>query len=233
MGCRIHKILGYSLNDVKCDKNGHINDERFNLDELYAKNQDEQCFEKLFTRSDLLKYIEDHSQFKDLKFDIRPYQKDDNALLEKFYGSSVIKHNSEFGLKNVLMVTIPWNKDWHRYDDIMDYCESTDSKPSINTIWGNIYPYIGGNWINVKTKKEYTHSEFDPCLIYSYMNEKNSKLPKSYFESKFGTSNKKELKNILYSIPPDIIKLLCEYLNIFKDINTYKELKPSIYTYWS
>lgn len=226
MGIRIHKVLGYALTDLKT-KNYEITDKRINLEKLHNFLENIK-----FDRTELLKFAENNNYNKnDLVIGLKLFHSD-SELNEKYNGFDVIKHDSEFGLKNIFLLTIPWCKDWNRYDDIIDYHES-NSKNSIKSIWGNIYPYGTGDWINLKTKQIFKHDEFDPSLIHEYLYGKVKLKLSEYLIKKHGTNKKAELKKILNPVPPVIIKLLCEYIGLFNDINTYYELKPIIYTYWA
>jgi hypothetical protein len=229
MGSRIHKVMGYAITDLKV-ANYKIIDKRINLEKF------QQFQESSFTKNDILNFIKNKNEYKNVKYDVHlgNFENKDDHLNTPIQSYDVIKFQPEFGLKNVLLITFPWHKDWNRYDDIIDYHEENGGcLPKIKNVWGGIYPYNGGNWINLKNKKIYTHNDFDPCFVHSYLFSNKGNNLKPYMIKEFATADKKELKNMLNPVPPPVLKAFVEFMGIFNDLDTYYELRPIIYTYWS
>lgn len=233
MGIRVHKILGYGLTDVKCRKNGYINDKRFNLvDGYFAKGNDQERYEiKDFVThlTNKIKNNKDDVELSLAEYDLQVIKGKNDA---EFY--KVIEHDSEFGLKNVALFTT-FHKDWHRYDDIIDYMELEGiPTPSVRVLDRTIWPYEG--YINVKTKDRFIHftdGSKDKISAFELRRCLNDKVfAKKLDFKKFGFESFKDMNKSIVPIVPRIIHEYCSWLKVFNNDDTIFELKPMIYTVW-
>lgn len=223
MGIRIHKFLGYGLDDVKCSK-GYISDERFNLvDGYFSKDKDVESFEM----SDFIKYIVGEADkekkaegFTMLTFDIQQLK------TQKWDFYDVIRHESEFGMKKVVVFR-PFLKDWLRYDDIIDYMEAKDCKNRLKVLDRPIFPYE--SWIDKNTGHPYIMIKGKKTMCHDIIRDLNF----GFYRDDLGFKNEKEARENIVPLVPEIIRKYCEYLKVFKDKSTCLTLKPMIYTYWS
>jgi hypothetical protein len=231
MGIRIHKCLGYGLDDIEFDTvNFTFIDKRINKNGYLNSNEGH------FSLGGFLDFYRENGD--NLMYGI------DKDLLSnndwKAYKSIV--YDWEFGIKNILLIIPPCHAEtWFRYDDIIDYIEETFIQEQTNrykVFDRGIYPYDG--WMNKSTgesisfqyvvairreerllKKTY---DIDNLLYIQKGLESLSKKIgfKDYYEAK---------DNIVPYIPEDVV-LLCKYLQLFNEHKTIFELKPMLYVYW-
>lgn len=235
MGIRIHKCLGYGLNDIKTKK-GKIVDERFNLvDGYFASGDTEEDF----------KFEDFKTYLKNLDDKMRKEKKSSMIALDimtlkesnKFYDFyNVIHYENEYGLKNVLLIQ-PFHKDWSRYDDMMDYIENP-TKNRVKILDRALYPYL--SFTNKQTKLNHMVVDdynIDCIEIKRNMNylieQKASKKRKDELAKEYGFTSFKEMNETIVPSKPEILFEICKFTKMFKDINTVYDLKPMIYEWWS
>lgn len=230
MGIRVNKMLGYGLTNVKCRRNGFINDERFNLEDGYfSRNVDQEEYSiKKFTEH--LKKIVDEDKKKNgfsmLEFEAVELKS------KKYEFYDVIDHDSEFGKPSVVLFR-PFLKDWKRHDDIIDYIE-LDATPisKVKKIKRSLYPYDG--YINLKTKLNYILSDKEKIQLHEvlrmseYLNDEQ--MTKAAIH--YGFIDKEDMLKNIVPIVPTIIHEYCKWLKVFKNPDTVYELTPLIYTIW-
>lgn len=227
MGIRIHKSIGYGLSDVQAS-NYDIHDERFNLEDGYFKDRNENDF----TIQGLKNYIqEQHDKEKNdagysmLTFELLKLEENEWYDIHQF-----VSHNGEFGLPEVLMFQPPM-KDWSRYDDIIDYIEDEKQENKVRLLNRAIYPYEF--WINKDTGKStfevegrnYHYLHIRQAINFGFEYDPD-KLKEAGFDSMEDADQK-----IVPGIP-DFIICLCKYLKIFKDDKNIFDLKPMVYSFW-
>lgn len=241
MGIRIKRMLGYGLTDVECEENGEVTDSRFNLDDgwfgLDWEDREDKHIEDYICHLDNLTKSNPDS----LMTSIDKMNLEDALECNKrweFY--DVIHHDSEFGAPNVVLFQ-QWHNDWTRRDDIIDYMEAENSKPSVNVLKRPIYPYDG--WIHsetgestygetkYKTKDGTTVSTVDTYA--KIVQSINMGFPNQTMIEKAGFSSIEEAKEKIIPKIPEGVQEYLKYLKVFKDEKTYLQLRPMIYTYWS
>ena len=253
MGIRVHKLLGYGLDDVSCNKKKfRINDSRFSkkfLDKLY--DEDEELYEDGILKKYLnwLKKKEKQTPKDDFQLKIA-------ILLEiKFIEEELKKEKTdicigynicneiEFGLPNVFcLIPLLSKKTWYRYDNIIDWTEETthhNQKNRLEIYDNGIYPH-NGLYYNWKTKEKALlggESDLGGLLALwkrgdTYKIDWTTEKAKGLLND-YGFDSLEDLeKNITVAVPEEI-QLLCEFLKMFKDPETVHTLKPMLYVYWA
>lgn len=240
MGIRIHKKIGYGLDDVQY-QDIKIVDQRFNLEDGYfAFDCEDQ--EEIFSGSKFFEHLEKRVENEQkeknismLLFDFC-YLKDLN--LKEFDFFDYITYDSEFGLKNVILFQT-FSEDWTRYDNIIDYVEETENRQKNNykILKRPIYPYE--NWINLKTGLDYLEVDGKRLRLVELLRAVNYfeefvdiEVDEEYLKT-FGFDSIEDVKNNIKPAVPEIIKEYCKWLKIFKDEKIVDTLKPMVYNYWS
>lgn len=255
MGLRIQKRLGYGLIDVETDKKGNITDNRFNFEFLQKNNEEpEKIFEEFrdwiinpLSKNEIQTILgqidneeEERKKYLGDPFLVN-YLKENN---NPFDINNPFFHEREFGLKNVVIFQPIYQKNWHRWDDDIDYYEAGgNTESNINTLDGNcgIYP-----WLGMVRKPNAPEPNFPIEHLDQY--DRNIVLSKTIapaiYNQQVGKWDKNQppvasgemldylLKWYRPRIPQSII-LYSYFAKIFKDLLTIQELKPMIYTYWA
>ena len=148
MGIRIHKVLGYGLTNIGIE-NGIINDPRFSASSVIAGDFEAR---EDYTNEGFLKFIEDKKKLynpESRTYDfawLNSYLKDN---LNKIDFTRLFIHDAEYGLGNVFCcVPLMLFDQWYRYDDTIDYFESTCVKTPrqanhVDVIKEPLYPFLG------------------------------------------------------------------------------------------
>jgi hypothetical protein len=156
---------------------------------------------------------------------------------ELFY--DFIKYDPEFGSKTTIIFTIPWYDEWDRYDDIIDYYEykGKDLEPITEVLTRPIYPH--DFYIDNRNGNRIKFDDFDTFRFMESLivkepeaKDKYEKIILDHVKTMGFKTWEEAKKHIAPGIPFDI-RLMCEYLGVFKNINDVYTLKPMIYTYWS
>lgn len=220
MGIRIHKSLGYGLDDLVEDDPRLARPFYEVFDEL---DRDRMEYEFIsFARSIADKHDELYVDlFK------RDELEDRNPPL--YY--SVVQ-DSEFGSENVALFIPPGHKDWVRYDDIIDYYESEEfnpedpMEPRVQLLDKPIWPYDG--WSHKgESLTNNAYKMFDLIRTLKRDNRESSDIEKILLEE-YGM-NYDEIRPTI----PFILAALLKFVRLFKEDSTIYTLKPMIYTYWS
>jgi hypothetical protein len=246
MGIRIHKVLGYGFLRCKFEKDPRFNDHVFNYKHPEYIEGD--------IRPRLIKYLEEKVKSPDEGRDNFEYKLElsalkrigmyDNLKDESISLTDVIRCNDmeSTGIGPVIF-TIPYNKDWHRYDDIIDYVEETqkpvnqegclDNVQLITDCEGQpsgIYPYNVG-FINRNTGKQIIDTAGNRWFLTRTLREQGVKELKK--DNKWGFKTLVEWQRHVVPKLPYFIDFFCDCFNIFKDPKTKYRLRPMIFTYWS
>lgn len=232
MGIRIHKRIGYGLNDVEAEELS-ITDSRFNPNGYFMLDCEEQ--EEKYSIEGFIKYLEEaHEKEKDsLGYSMITFElmgiKESKKIRDIF---DMVRWDGEFGLPNVVLFQ-NHSKDWSRFDDIIDYCECDSQENSVKLLKQGIYPYMG--WMNSDTGEtkfkvddktyEYLHVRQD--INFGFNHYDLDKL------LQMGFSSIEEADKKVVPVVPEFIMYLCKYLEVFKDDKTIYQLRPMLYTYWS
>ena len=249
MGTRIHKIIGWGLNDIQIE-NLDIVDFRINTD--FFKSED--YWKKENDVEDFFQWIKDNREkceqiIREVEPDRLTGKKErkrreysdigitlafwDREKEKKKYNRYAITHDAEYGMGEVLLFSPVDEPNFYRFDDIIDYYEANcqiENHIKILTSSCGIYPYLGvvhipgsPNW----GKEEYRYV-YDPSE-YNQMVGAWSPTMKPLLEGETLEYFKKYYRPVI----PSVIILHAYWLNIFTDFKkTIQELRPMIYTYW-
>lgn len=242
MGIRIHKMLGYGLNDVKYDtKNWKIIDSRFAETGYFGmgcENYTDEGFDEYL--NSVIEASTD--EFHKLSI-VQHGRKEARAKTGQYsYKDSInhcVIHEPEFGLDNVVLFIPPYfGKDWRRYDDIIDYYE-----PSHHEVDGGI-----GTGITLLNHSIWPFESYVDCRTmppkclnnlhwHLFVDSRNSEkygvkfaenlLKEMHFESV------DEMYSMIRPIIPEELVALLKYLNVFEKEEYIHQLKPMLYWYWA
>jgi len=228
MGIRIHKCIGYGLIDVKT-KNNEIVDDRF-----YEFGAGINIDDNSWCKTDFIKYLKYNSSCQ-LNIHLL-------SQLKHLELSDSLIYEPEYGIDNIFLIIPPGYNDWQRYDNIIDYVEFENVRinNSYKILNQGIFPYNGfhqnqyGEKLNSNCSCEwwrYYNSILDGDIKQENISGINLILDQ--LSKKMGFQNFHDCKNNIRPLVPDIIKLFCEWCNIFVDPMTINQLRPIMYTYWS
>lgn len=233
MGIRIHKTIGYGRTDVKTEKHNLV-DDRINLkafeDLAYSmsSHSTEQYLRFLYKYKQNIKTVVDMPMHDiaaaDYVYPSKSIEQVDSVTsleysryrareLKQWDPSNSIIFEPEFGLPSVL-VLVPFfcYKEWHRYDDSIDYIEATNLEsyaPKVTELTRGIYPYD-----------------------YFYRDTRTGASISSNNINHFDLVEKLKNGEIIPRVPAEI-RALASYLKLFNDPNQAELLKPLLYVYWS
>src|SRR5687767_2089616 len=117
MGIRIHKFMGYGLDDIKAE-NYAISDSRINVDSLVFADYDDTTAEDYVTWLEQ-RYPDGGTLDGHWNLD-RWAIKDSSATGKKIYLSDAWAWSPEYGMDNVLVLKPLSMSDWSRFDDGLD-----------------------------------------------------------------------------------------------------------------
>jgi len=233
MGIRIHKMIGYGLQDI-ANEDYEITDSRINPDGWLGERDEDKFNLEGFSNhinETLATMDEDHIDHFSLMLlqrtlkDMREYE---------FYHS--VFYDSEYGNPNVLLFIPPGCKHWSRYDDMIDYYDPVNSNDdgivnSVIPINRTLYPYE--SWINIKEMppKRIVGEEWQALYFYRNMVRENQDL-RNKLARDLGLENEEEIKTYIVPIIPVELVELIKYLKIFTNERHIYELRPMIYGYW-
>ena len=258
MGIRIHKVLGYGVDNLKHGKKGwDIEDPRIDAkkfqelhDEAYETGVPEIIKWLKKEKNDLVGFYKKHhpskvvedKKYYDLDYTMFLRGIEDHADKKEIsdFGGSVI-HDGEYGLPNVLMFVPPTCPDWRRYDDAIDYHEETGRGGQAN--WckvlksSGIFPW-SGRWIRFRDPKPGVlkdDAKKDDLINLDPMSY--GQLVGWWDEKAQPLAKGDALKHFLEDyrpvIPMDVMAVLWFMKDVFKDIDSFvNELGPMIYVYW-
>lgn len=241
MGIRIHKFIGYGLNDLKFDDQERLIDDRINNDALgsttYLDGSDKEYWE----------WLEAVNNDRE-----EPWEKnflDAHYLKEKIEKKSktdwifdCIAHNPEYGRASTIVIRPFSCKDWSRYDDVIDYMEETylyePSKkysymPRVDVFKHGIYPF-NALYMDVRTG-ERLDSNIMPWIRARSANEDEAPYDSSTLDELakiVGFDNHQEADENVAPVVPLEIQDIANYLKLFTDDKVLTQLRPMLYTYW-
>lgn len=249
MGIRIHRYLGFGVDDVQVTKPRNygcpnIKDPRF------ARKQWSALSEKAYEMSpeDCIKWLKENEQglmdfyqqvtgdgvefgveFK-LKLMIS-CTRDQPGLTFKH-----LVHDREFGDPNVLMF-IPFTcENWQRYDDDLDYYFETvlhKQRAHHHFIEGTVYPWH--SWVvdgEVPQEVKDILLRLNPKTeIWSEITDRELHSLEIYLDKDILSELKTRLRPFL---PLEACATVWFWRSLFRDpVEFAKQLRPMIYTYWS
>lgn len=242
MGIRVHKVLGYGLNDVKYDReNWKLTDERLNpkarlMDYFHPSDYEdgEDDYGK-YTAETYLDWLDENASDgyhmdKFLKSDHGPELKG-----RKYDLHDCVHFQPEFGENNVLVIRPLSMHEWSRYDDAIDYVQSAYLSDevcanSVELIDEALYPW-SGCYMDKRTGVRLNNE------VMWWIRAKNGGLKSDEGMDDLARvvgfkDHAEALENVRPVIPEPVVDL-CRYLKIFKDEKHILELRPMLYTYWS
>jgi hypothetical protein len=228
MGIRIHKCIGYGLADVKI-KDYEIDDDRF-----YELGAGMNIGDNSWCKTDFIKYLKYNSSCQlniHLLSQLKHWELYDSLIYEP-----------EYGIDNIFLIIPPGYTDWDRYDDIIDYveCENGRVNNYYKILNQGIFPYSGFHQ-NQYGKRLNSNYSCEWWRYYNLVLDEDIKqedisginLILDQLSKKMGFQNFHDCKDNIRPLVPDIIRLFCEWSNIFIDPMTINQLQPMTYTYWS
>ena len=214
MGIRIHKAMGYGLEDITPDNPIFDSKGYLNLDR-----------ESSFSEEDFINGLD--TDKIELMLVAQDYEK--NPF--KFY--DCVKYDYEDEKTSIVFIPPTQAKYWFRYDDDIDYIEETvynQQFKNTKLIDRALYPW---DWYY----NTITHERLTSLQYQAYVNHKFSNYPLDEFDANaifknIGLPELNELDKIIPVIPDELIAML-EYLKIFKDEKDIYKLRPMIHCYWN
>lgn len=219
MGIRVKKMLGYGLTNVKPD------DPRINwvgLDMMHDLDV-----------KDYLEWLNAGNGIDNSERHLLGHSLSHNEKIN-LYGCVV--HDSEYGLSNVLCLRPTWLTDWYRSDDAIDWVEETYLKAPRNengeawvrTLRVSPYPFSGA----------YMDSRTGVRLgpeVLSWMRVRNAIDDESIQNEMcalFGMTYK-QARRYVVPLVPDEIRNLAMFTGLFTSPDTWMQLRPMVYCWWS
>ncbi len=239
MGIRVSKRIGWGLCDLQTDEDGKIIDSRINKEGyIFDKYDERYSIEGYFQ---LLEKVYQDSKEDQKKFDIiLDYSMMDEMKKSKVQLYDCIRHNSEFGLANILHFVPPIHVGrWTRHDDQIDYYEETinhEQHPRFQLLNRTIYPY--DHYIDIESLDKDgfpTKIHFwNRLQMFQTIFEKdvinNNEIKK--LEEVFGFATREEFERRIIPAIPNGLILFLKYAKIFTDDKFIFDLRPMIYVYW-
>lgn len=229
MSTRIHTVLGYGFDKVKFKKDNRFNSHVWE-EEFYDKDFLPQMVEINNSRipKDKKKYDFDVNGFR-ARVEAKGWYEGDKPI-KSLSWSDFAKYSGYAGenKSDPLVFTSPFNKDWQRFDNLIDYYIFSNKRGAIDKvkfITGDsdlpcgIYPHI--NYYNKNTGKKVDCTPYDR---WSMDQEASAK--------RHGFDSVKAWHNDVVPEVPYEIRLFCEAANIFKNPLTVWELRAMMYVYW-
>lgn len=259
MGIRVHKDLGYGIDNLKHGKKSYeMEDPR--IDRKKFDDLHEQAFG--MEGPELLKWMEKEKDaliefhlkhhpvrkeaegFRDMDFKFLYHQLENQIKEKKLpdFGSSVV-WDGEFGCPNVLLFVPPTCPDWRRYDDIIDYCEETYKKGGTT----NRYEFIKCSGIYPWSGRMFRFRDPKPGILKDDSKKDELRVMDAtaysqligWWDEKLkpvaqGDALKHFIEDYRPVLPIDVMVLLWYMKDAFKDVDSFvNELRPMIYVHWS
>lgn len=247
MGIRVHKIIGYGLDDVKTEEYKVI-DPRFKP----CINDHEKIWDKcegfpewLANNPQKAAYIL-HSVYRmpirDISFDLSlssQLMRARNKKNKDYKTHHLFVHQIEFGIPEVMMfLPLEEASRWYRYDDTLDWVEETYLRSQENHVTNlfsetnscGIYPY---NMMMLNPFKENLtggskRDRLEPASYNMATGRWDENLDPKIHDEKI----LKHMKEDWLPQIPGTIMALCAYLDIFSKPEYLYQLRPLHYIYW-
>lgn len=242
MGTRIHKVLGWGFKFTKLAKDPRFNESLFEdsedniLDKMIEVNTPRLTSKDLRVKMD--------AQSFDCWVNAKGMYKNEKPVthLDKY---GFVKYNGYLDYENdrgTVVFADPMQKNWQKYDDIIDYYESDGTEDTVKYILdqagqpAQVYPYCAFVDRNTgkapKTSEKYAITQSDRWSITEAYFKTDAKERKKWKWNVFGVNNIVEWQRNIVPLPPYNIRLFCETVKAFKNKKTVYRLKPMIFTYW-
>ena len=231
MGIRIHKVLGYGLNNLK-NKDPRIQPDFF-----------DRWGEHGYDGTDFIKWLKANKKPAKVMLStvlgVEPFRVGSGMWacsdIELNTGS-LIHCDQEYGMSKVMVLSSIETKDWYRYDNIIDYIESSPQAKCIDLFktrkQTGIYPYEGMTLIPGRRN---IAKELGLCKTNSMSGGTYNQLVGNW-SKKLPPINDSglltHLKNDWVPQIPEAILLFTLYARIFREPLMAYQLRPLLYTWW-
>jgi hypothetical protein len=262
MGIRVHKDLGYGVDNIKYKKEKHsasMDDPRIDREKFCDLREKASDLEgaKLLRwvekeKEGLLDFHIKHNPFRienpkeHVEFDIKMIRHQFERMAKDKKHTDLgrgIVYEDEFGLPNVLLFTPITCPEWRRYDDIIDYCEETYKKDDgcvANYKFlrsSGIYPW-NGRMVRFRDPKPGVLKEGAKKDDLRFIDASTYSQLVGYWDPKLeplakGDALKHFQEDYRPAFPIDLMMLLWFMKDAFKDVDSFvNELRPMIYVHW-
>jgi hypothetical protein len=259
MGIRIHKAIGYGLNDIKTDEY-RISDDRFNITDEWWEDLYESDF------SDFEAFLKDKDGCIKIlieQFGVDPQKAEWDYGNIKLFLNSISKmrhppHNDDFfdydgeSTDNWMLFYPAGNVrdgmfgSWYRHDDTIDYYENRVYKKELEPVivdlskYGTLglYPYDHGMYLKPGRKNKLNEKQ------KGFLNKNNKNhIEGGWYNQLVGDWDSKlkpladeetikHLKEDWHPVIPTSIKLFTYYFKFFKNPHTVYDFKPLLCQWW-
>ena len=238
MGIRVHKVLGYGFRRVNFNGDPRFNDHalsNWNLarHELLMGDKVKERLSNYF----MSKGLEQEAPWE---FQMEVEQLKELKTLD---ATDVMRYNPMLiGAKPAigpLVFTIPYMK-WSRYNDTIDYYESTqdtlDARDRVRIITdcegapAGIYPFDAG-YVHRRTGERKLTGTTARWMLLKTLRGLSTQALKP--DNEFGVQTLIEFQRHLVPEVPTFIRAFCDCFQIFKQPHTVNYLRPMLFTYWS
>jgi hypothetical protein len=225
VGIRVTKVLGYGLTDIVKNDNKWT-DPRFNSafwkklgeEDLDAKGLYAYVRSVLNTLSD-----NDKSRARMLLDSLKNESKD--VYIDNCFAADLESEDST----NFVVIAPECQRQWYRHDDMIDYLECPYGE-KVTPIDRPLYPY--DSWMHAGTGEGLREIHNVVQVIRHFVKYPEAGQPEDYLKV-HGYASLDEFRAIVVPYVPLSVRLLCEYVGVFKDPKTVLSLRPMIYSYWS
>ncbi len=246
MGIRIHKMIGYGIDDVKYDSSEcKITDRRFSKNGFMCMDWEKR--EETFTDEVFDQYLDEEISKNEDGFGLKILRNTRRDILKNSkngkysYKDSIFDnmvHDAEFGMENVILFTPPYfGKSWKRYDDIIDYYEPTHHEADggigtgITLLNRSIWPFE--SYVDCRTMPPKRLNKMQWQLFVDSRNsEKYGEKMAEWLVEEMNFKSVAEMKQMIRPIIPEELVVLLKYLNVFEKEEYIHQLKPMLYWYW-
>lgn len=243
MGVRIHKVIGYGLTDVVPSKEKGVyrpDDPRLNPHSILFDQEGE------WSKGAYVDFLNKKAEADDGWGEYKLQAHTASDELKHWTPDQSFVYQGEYGLPNVLLVTVPvMHSAWFRYADAIDYEESL-MRPAGEPVnyWkpikNGIYPYAR---FYMDSRTGNTLMGIEPeRFVYTLetLKRKLSEEARAKFlflrdemAHKMGFVDAEEAERLMAPIVPDEIKNLCEFGKLFTEPKYMSQLRPILYVFWS
>jgi hypothetical protein len=265
MGIRVHKVIGYGVDDLQHDGR-RMTDPRIDWGRLQKKMDkaydiDAEAFLKWCVRHKREIQLMEESEGGRVHWKNLPWLLEESLkrmIKDKFYwtlGSCLI-HDEEFGIPGV-MLFLPVDSNWKRYDDTIDWVEETACHKQESRVVrlehgceSGIYPY-NGFMVRFRDPEPGIMADEMGDILRKWVEHCGPGVSKSddkgftFLSARLHEQlmNTKQENRKLYDhfrndwrpmMPPELMPVLLWFKDCFTDLKALTDsLKPLLYVYWS
>ena len=240
MGMTLQKFMGYGLKDLRF-VDDQLDDPRLNLDspifECTAPDlkdyaewlQANSCCERIGKEQTLFSL--------DLTY-IHDGEEQDQDQGQRYLDDCYTWSGEDYGLREVLLLQPLSGRDWSRRDDSIDYMTETclgsqsfDTISRIEDLKHGIYPW-NGMYMDSRS------GEILPSQVMHWVRACNAEEQSSGSEMDLlakgiGFTDHAEAQAVIAPTVPEEVRDLASFFELFPSPDTWKELRPMIYTFWA